>query len=146
MLARNTIVHSLARASVSGALLLILAASSSAQEAPKKPSDKPRREEVKLVVENNNYWDMHMYAMEGGLYRSLGIVPGLGEEELTVPAYLAAPGADFQILADPIGSNVSYMTDPILLGTSDEIDLMIQGDIALSSFMLTRRSSGRGSD
>jgi hypothetical protein len=145
MLSRNKMPQHLTRASLAGAFVLILATAASAQEAPPKPSDKPRREDIQLVVQNDNYWDMHIYAMRGGLYRSLGIVTGLSTAELKVPEYLTLAGADFQVIADPIGSNLSYMTGPIVMGNAREIDLSVGADLALSSYVLKDGPAGNGS-
>ena len=94
------------------------------------------KDAIKLVVENNNFLDMHVYGMRDGYYRSLGMVTGLSKAEFTIPESLTIPGGDFQILADPIGGTLSYQTDAIVLGTSKEVDLTIQNDLALSSFVL----------
>jgi hypothetical protein len=118
-----------------GALLLTAAVSATAQEAP-KATDHAGREAVKLVVKNNNYLDVHIYGMRDGYYRSLGMVTGLSKAEFTIPETLMIPGGDFQILADPIGGTLSYLTDPIVIGTSKEVDLLIQSDLAMSSFAL----------
>ena len=136
MLSRRKVLHGLTRASLVGVFLLVLTASVSAQEAPKKPSDKSKSDDVKLVVENNNYWDIHVYALRAGIYRSLGVVPGLGQADFKIPHDLTVTGGDFQILADPIGQRISYLSGPIVLGTANEIDLMLQSDLPMSSFML----------
>jgi hypothetical protein len=128
------ISRSLFRGSTLGALFLALAVSASAQETPKKPSDKSDGNAIKLMVENNNYLDMHVYGMRDGYYRSLGVVTGLSKAELTIPETLTIPGGTFQILADPIGGTMSYLTDPIILGIGKEVDLTIQNSLELSSF------------
>jgi hypothetical protein len=128
--------RTMSRASALGAILLTVAVSASAQEAPKKAADKTDRNTIKLVVENNNYLDMHVYGMRDGYYRSLGVVTGLSKAELKIPADLTWPGADFQILADPIGGTISYLSDAIVMGTGKELDLTLQNDLALSSFMI----------
>lgn len=134
MRSRISIFGSLPRVSALTVLFLALASSASAQEAPKKVAEKSHRETIKLEVENNNYLDMHIYGVRDGYFRSLGVVTGLTSEELTIPETLTLPGAEFQILADPIGGTVSYLTDPIVLGTGKEVDLTVQNDLALSSF------------
>ena len=126
--------RSLVRGSAVGALLLALAASASAQEAPKKAPDSSARNGIKLVVQNNNYLDMHLYWMRDGAYHSLGTVTGLSKAELTIPETLAIPGRDFQLLADPIGDPLSYLTDPIIVVQGQEVDLSIEADLALTSF------------
>jgi len=136
MLSRMKIFRSSFLASAFGALLLALAVSASAQESPRKAADKPDKDAIKLVVENNNFLDMHVYGMRDGYYRSLGMVTGLSKAEFTIPESLTIPGGDFQILADPIGGTLSYQTDAIVLGTSKRVDLTIQNDLALSSFVL----------
>lgn len=136
MFSRMRITRASFLPSALGVLFLTLAASASAQETPKKVASKPDKEAIKLVVENNNYLDMHVYGMRDGYYRSLGMVTGLSTAEFTIPESLALPGGDFQILADPIGGTLSYQTDPIVISTSKEIDLLIQNNLALSSFTL----------
>jgi hypothetical protein len=106
------------------------------QETQQKPLVKTKGEDIRLVVENDNYLDTHIYAMQGGLYRSLGIVTGLSTAELKVPQYLAMGGTDFQIVADPIGSSLSYMSGPIVIGSANEIDLTVAANLAFSSYML----------
>jgi hypothetical protein len=136
MRTRMKISRSLFRGSALGALLLALAVSASAQETPKKASDKSDGSAIKLMVENNNYLDMHLYGMRNGYYSSIGVVTGLSKAELIIPETLTTPGGEFQILADPIGGTVSYLTDPIILGTSREVDLTIQNALELSSFTI----------
>lgn len=136
MLSRMKIFRTSFLASLLGTLLLTMAISASAQEAPKKASEKAEKSVVKLMVENNNYLDMHIYGMRDGFYRSLGVVTGLGKAELTIPETLLTPGSDFQILADPIGGTLSYQTEAIVMGTGKEVDLTIQNNLALSSFII----------
>jgi len=136
MLSRKKVLHGLTRIPLAGALLLIMAASVSAQEAPENASYTPKGDAVKLVVDNNNFWDMHMYVMRDGAYRSLGVVSGLSRTNLEIPRSLTASGGELQILADPIGERMSYFSGPIVLGTANEIDLMLQSDLSLSWFTL----------
>jgi len=132
MLSRMKIFRTSFLASLLGILLLTVAIAASAQEAPKKAE----KSVIKLMVENNNYLDMHIYGMRDGYYRSLGIVTGLSKAELTIPETLLIPGSDFQILADPIGGTLSYQTEAIVMGTGTEVDLTIQNNLALSSFII----------
>jgi hypothetical protein len=134
MRTRIGIFGSMARVSALTVFFLALASSASAQEAPKKVAEKSHKETITLEVENNNYLDMHIYGVRDGYFRSLGVVTGLTSEALTIPETLTLPGAEFQILADPIGGTLSYLTDPIVLGTGKEVDLTVQSDLALSSY------------
>jgi len=136
MLSRMKVFRTSFLASLLGTLLLAVAISASAQEAPKKASEKAEKSVIKLMVENNNYLDMHIYGMRDGYYRSLGVVTGLSKAELTIPETLLTPGSDFQILADPIGGTLSYQTEAIVMGTGTEVDLTIQNNLALSSFII----------
>jgi hypothetical protein len=126
----------LPRLSVMAIFLLTLAGSVSAQEAPKKPTETPKREQVKLMVENNNYLDVHVYGVRNGYSVSLGMVSGLSKAELKIPDMLTATGEPFEILAHPIGGNLSYQTDPIILGSSKEVVLLVENALSLSSFLL----------
>ena len=64
------------------------------------------------------------------------MVTGLSKGEFTLPETLMNPGGDFQILADPIGGTLSYQTDPIVISTSREVDLVLQGNLGLFYFTL----------
>ena len=144
MLPRTRTLRGLTQAALAGALILVSAASVSAQQAQSKESGKSKRNEVTLAVQNDNYWDMHVYAMRDGAYWSLGFAPGLSHAKFTIPEFMTAPTSDFQILAKPVGSNVSYMTGPILMGTANEIDLTLQNDLVFSSFLLRDRTTAKG--
>jgi len=136
MFSNHKILRGMTRASLAGALSLMLAASASAQVWPEEPAEQTAKDAVKLKVENLDYWDMHVYMMRDGYYRSLGVVPGLGTGEFSIPAYMALPGGDFEILADPVGSNLSYQTGPIEIGTAAELDVTLQSNLTLSSYTL----------
>jgi hypothetical protein len=136
MRSRIGIFGTLSRVSALTVFFLAMASSVSAQEAPKKVAEKSHKETIKLEVENNNFLDMHIYGVRDGYFRSLGVVTGLTSEELTIPETLTLPGAEFQILADPIGGTLSYLSDPIVLGTGKEVDLTVQNDLALSSYVV----------
>jgi hypothetical protein len=144
MFSERKIAYGLTRASMTGALVLFLAASAAAQEPPVKPSAKQQEQAIKLVVENHNYLDMNVYAMRDGMYRPLGVVTGLSKAELAIPRFMTMGETDFELLANPIGSNRSYLTGPILFGSAKEIDLTIESDLGRSWAMPGNRGFGSG--
>ena len=73
------------------------------------------------------------------------MVTGLSKAELAIPRFMTSAGVDFEILANPIGSNLSFATGPILFGSAREIDLTIESDLEMSSAMPANRGSGPGS-
>ena len=130
------------RTSILTVFLLGMASTVSAQEPPRKTKEKSNGEAVTLEVQNNNFMDMHIYVMRDGFVRSLGVVTGLTSEELTLPEVLTLPGAEIQILAAPIGSRLSYLTDPIVVGTGETVELMLQSELSMSSYSLKERTGG----
>ena len=146
MFLNHPFLHNVTRASLGGALLLVLAVSASAQDLPKNQTEDNARAPIKVKVQNLDYWDMHVYAMRDGYYRSLGLVPGLGTAEFSIPEYMAIPGGDFEILADPVGSNLSYQTGPIEFGNAAELDVILQSNLTLSSYTLKGSRIKKGTE
>jgi hypothetical protein len=134
------------RISILTVFSLGLASTVSAQEPPRTPKEKPNGEAVTLEVQNNNFMDMHIYVMKDGFVRSLGVVTGLTTEELTIPEVLTLPGAEIQILAAPIGSRLSYLTDPIVVETGETVELMLQSELGMSTYSLRQRAGRPTSD
>lgn len=130
------------------ALALVGAAGSTspvaAQEAAPAPStsEAPIRT-ASVQVENHNWLDMHVYAVRNGTLFSLGVVTGLSGDTLTVPASALTPGADFEILADPIGGASAYVSPRLVVTSGDVVKLTIENHLATSATsLLPRVTSG----
>jgi len=100
------------------------------------PAPAPMPDPVSLTVTNNNFYDMHIYGWRDGVYQSLGVVNSFSTEKVSVPEFLAAPGADFRLIADPIGGSGVYASAPIVVSPGQTVELRIENSIGLSSVVV----------
>lgn len=88
--------------------------------------------EVHVVVDNQGYYDMHVYVLDGGTRRSLGLATGLSKREFTLPQIVVDSHRDVRILADPIGGRNAYVSQTLLAGPGDWITVVIRDNPNLS--------------
>lgn len=110
-------------------LSLVVAALAAAQ-APSPESA------TTVHVINNNWLDMHMYAIVGGQVRSLGVVGSFSNTTFELPTAVLALG-QVRILGDPIGAPGAYLSDAILVSAGDQVEVTIEGNLGLSSYSVT---------
>lgn len=90
--------------------------------------------ETVVRVKNHNWSDITVYAVRLGMRFRLGMVTSMSEQTFAVPSSLLNGQSDFRILADPIGSSHTYLTDAILVSPGQMIDLTLENNINLSSY------------
>ncbi len=126
-----------------GAVILAAALASSspgllgAQEADPsstEPVMAESRTTAELFVENNGWFDVHLYMVRAGQRTSLGFLTALGTGEFELPSAASMPGAHVQILVDPIGG-ASYLTPGIIVNGGDAFGLVIQNHLPLSNLV-----------
>ena len=81
------------------------------------------REGAELVVDNRAFSDMTIYAVDGTARRRLGFAPGNTKTTLQIPASLA--NRDLAILADPVGSSRTSISNRIYVRQGERVTLMI---------------------
>lgn len=87
-----------------------------------------------VVVRNDNWLDMNVYAVRGNMKVRLGTVTALSEARLKLPRNLLAGGSDVYLLADPIGSSEKYATQRLMIPLGSRVDLRLANNIAMSSY------------
>lgn len=125
------------------ATALVLPSAAAAQQSPKETeSSKP--ESVDVRVENNNWLDMHLYALTSGASaRSLGVVSAHTSQVFHLPAAVTVAGTDLRVVADPIGTADIYVSDEVLADPESEIVVTLRASLPLSTTILTpRRHAG----
>lgn len=88
--------------------------------------------ELIVSVQNNNWRDVTIYAVQNGRRVRLGTVSSHERAVLTLPAAFGGAGS-LRLLLDPIGGN-AYLTEPIALRPGDMLDLVIENNLRLSSW------------
>lgn len=97
---------------------------------PATPPSRPRV--VPLRVENDNFLDMHVYAVRDGIFHPVGVVQSFSKEEFQLQEGWTGPGGQFRLFADPIGGIGGFLTEPLLVGPDQTIAFHIKESLNLS--------------
>ena len=96
--------------------------------------DRPARPEAALVtVENQNWSDMVVYVVQGGLRMRLGMVTSMRSATFRLPAMFLGHSGDIRLVADPVGSSETYVSDIIQVRDGQQISLSVQNSLQLSN-------------
>lgn len=87
-----------------------------------------------IRVTNNNWSDMTIYLVRHGTRQRLGMVTSQGVGIFRVPAHAVESASDVRLIADPIGSSVTYASEPIMISPGQEMEWRLENAINLSSF------------
>ena len=93
---------------------------------------------VSLTVTNNNWLDVNVYAIRGSTRVRIGHVTGNGIAQLRIPRHLVVAG-QVRLMADPIGSNDRYISEPISLDPDQRLQLNVAPAMSMSSYAVRIR-------
>jgi len=88
---------------------------------------------VPLLVENDNFLDVHIYAVRGGVFHSVGMVQSFTKQEFRLEDAWVGPGDDFRLFADPIGGIGGYLSEPILVDSNQTLLFTVKESLNLSN-------------
>lgn len=114
-------------------LLVALASGCAAVRGGDDEQPSPRETDVTVEVVNQNWQDMHVYVLASGQRRSLGMVTSQNSEVFELPRSALASDRDIVFIADPIGSVVAFVSDPVLVQPGDQVRWTIQNRLRHSS-------------
>lgn len=89
--------------------------------------------EATVLVTNNNWSDMTVYASRNGAVMRLGTVTSMTTERFTLPSPLVVGSGNLQLVADPLGSTNTYRTQPLLVSPGQQVEFILQNNLALST-------------
>lgn len=91
---------------------------------PKSPDDAffPERPSVPVFVDNENYLDVNVSVVTGGVPRRLGDVPGNSQRKFTLSANVAY-SEPIYLTATAIGARDSYSSSTLNVGYGQVIEL-----------------------
>jgi hypothetical protein len=92
--------------------------------------------EIVLEVENRNYLDMAIYAIQGSGRIRIGDVTGTSTKRFVIQLSRVSIAGEVRFMADPIGSNRSWVSEPIHVYTGQTVELMIESDVRRSTFSI----------
>ena len=89
-----------------------------------------------LHVQNHNTLDMRVFLLRDGQRQKIGTVPSMTGQIFEVSAAELGGALELRLLADPIGSQDSFSTQPIPIQPGAIIEWQVEKDIRLSSVLL----------
>ena len=110
---------------VKEALLVIMAVAGSGCNRNRVETEVDPNAATLLVVDNQAFPDMTIYALEGGRRVRLGLAGGNSQTKFTLPKYLVRNLTSIRFQADPIGSSRAPVSDEITVSPGDEVTLRI---------------------
>lgn len=115
------------------ASLLIAAGGACSSASDGRPANAFAGETATRVVVNNNNWsDMTVYATRDGATVRLGSVTSMSSARFELPAAMLGAG-ELRLIADPLGSTSTYRTQPVLVTRGQAIEFTLQNNLALST-------------
>jgi hypothetical protein len=95
------------------------------RRAPDTTAD--TRGETMLEVKNDSYLDHNTYLLQGLQRVRMGTARGLTTSRFTIPRQYVFGVSSLQFLADPIGSNVTPISERVNVAPGDLVVLQIRG-------------------
>lgn len=124
------------------ASLLTLAMTHATGCATKKPSAVSTGAQTldggMLTVQNDNWLDVVVYAVNGSTKFRLGSVTGISSGSFRLSAGLSPTGS-VRLLVDPIGASKGYLTDAITIAPGQRIELRVSSPLSMSSVAVWNR-------
>ena len=96
-------------------------------------------EEIPVRVSNHNWSDVIVYALHSGVRYRLGDVSSMSTRVLTIPKGVISAIDGVQLIADPIGSDESYTTEPIVTQPGDAISFDVENQLSISTYSVGQR-------
>ncbi len=81
---------------------------------------------TRVKVDNQNVMSMTIYVLQGTERIQLGLVPGLTIKTFTIPDHLVARATALRLLADPVGSGQTPISEEFDISPGDVIEMMIR--------------------
>ena len=93
---------------------------------------------IGLSVKNDNWLDVAVYVIQGGSRFRIGNAAGNSTASLRIPTNLVVAGA-VQLMADPVGFDDTYVTDVMLVGSDQRVQLMVAPRMRMSTYAVWSR-------
>jgi hypothetical protein len=90
-------------------------------------------------VENYNWMDVVVYAVQGNTRMRLGEVTSMTGADFRLPSRFLAGADNIRLLVDPIGSTEGYETDGILVHDGERVSFNVQNALQFSSLSVGTR-------
>ena len=114
------------------AAAVVLGACAPGADPANSPFERNQPREVTVQVQNQNWSDMVVYAVRGGMRVRLGTVSAMSRGSFPVPRTALAGSGQLRLLADPIGSSRGFLSDVLSVRPGQRVSLEVGHDLAMS--------------
>ncbi|HEX8242087.1 MAG TPA: hypothetical protein VF541_01280 [Longimicrobium sp.] len=111
-------------------------AGSTARAAASNPSSSAS---ATLHVENFNWMDVVVYAVQGTRRIRLGQVTSMGSGNFRIPERFLSSSENVRLMVDPVGSTEGYMTEGIAVRDGQRVSFSVQNALQFSSVQVGGR-------
>lgn len=115
------------------AMVAAVSISACHQAAPKIGEPLPSSEKISIQVENRNKLDVMIYVVHSGMQSRLGLATAFTTTAFELPLASLGSGADYRLLADPIGMRIVVTTETLHARTGDEVTWSLEDNFARST-------------
>lgn len=88
-------------------------------------------------ITNNNWSDMKVYALIGGVRFRLGMVNSMASTRIRIPQAYLGHSSELSLFLQPIGGRIGYTTQGILLDAGSVLECTIQNNLRLSTIWIS---------
>lgn len=85
-----------------------------------------------MIVDNDNWADVALYMVRGGVRMRIATVRGMSEERLTLAPAMLGPGGTIVIQADPVGSRFGFQSEPLVVIPGQTIHVQLGSNLGMS--------------
>ncbi len=86
-----------------------------------------------VVIDNDNFLDMRIYAVSGGRRHQLGTVTGFTQETFVLPSWVLVANAPLRLVALPVGTGRTYSSPEVTVDPGDLVEWQLRNNLLLSS-------------
>ena len=94
----------------------------------------PIATEARVEVQNHNWSDMVIYAIQNSHRTRLGMVTSMNTRTFDLPHHAGTSTADLHLLASPIGSGEEFVMGPIQVTQGQRVELRLENQIRISNW------------
>lgn len=87
---------------------------------------------MNVTVENNNWHDVVIYALSGGMRTRLGDVTSMTRRDFEIRPNMVTGGGTIRFVADPIGIRATHTTQELVVEPGTNMRLTVENQITLS--------------
>ncbi len=103
------------------------------QEPDPDPDAERGGQQTHVVVDNDNFLDMRIYAVSGGRRHQLGTVTGFTDAVFVLPNWVLVANAPLRLMALPVGSARSYTSPAVTVDPGDLVEWQLRNNLTLSN-------------